>query len=307
MNESPDDRKPTAVAAGFEKEFLTVPIAALLPTRSLRKTIRASQKYHTIAVTIREVGLVEPPAIARIPGNDEQFLLVDGHVRIAILKDMGVTEVECLVSHEDEAYTYNKRVSRLAAVQEHKMMLQAIEKGVPADVIAKKLDVNERTVRRKVRLLEGICPEAEDLLKDKPCPMAVFDILRRMVPLRQIEAAEFMVNANNYTVNYASAILAGTPHEQLVQTDKLKRVRGLTPEAMARMERELARLQEQITSIQDSYGPDHLQLTVAKGYVAKLLGNARVVRYLMHHQPEFLSEFQAIAEMTTTLPSEAAE
>src|SRR5690606_20494847 len=216
-------------------------------------------------------------------------------------------EVECLVSHEDEAYTYNKRVSRLAAVQEHKMILQAIEKGVPADVIAKKLDVNERTVRRKVKLLEGICPEAEDLLNDKPCPMAVFDIMRRMVPLRQIEAAEFMVNANNYTVNYASAILAGTPHEQLVQTDKLKRVKGLTPEAMARMERELARLQEQITSIQDSYGPDHLQLTVAKGYVAKLLGNARVVRYLMQHRPEFLSEFQAIAEMTTTLPSEPAE
>lgn len=63
--------------------------------------------------------------------------------------------------------------------------------------------------RRKVKLLEGICPEAEDLLNDKPCPMAVFDIMRRMVPLRQIEAAEFMVNANNYTVNYASAILAG--------------------------------------------------------------------------------------------------
>jgi hypothetical protein len=307
MNEAVDTRKPAAIADAFEKEFLTVPIAAILPTRPLRKTIKASHKYHTITVTIREVGLVEPPAVARIPGNDEQFLLVDGHVRIEILKDMGVTEVECLVSHEDEAFTYNKRISRLAAVQEHKMILQAIERGLAAAEIAKKLDVNPSTIRRKVRLLEGICPEAEDLLKDKSCPMAVFDILKRMVPLRQIEAAEFMANANNYTVNYASAILAGTPHDQLIQTDKLKRLKGLTPEAMARMERELARLQEQITSIQDSYGPDHLQLTVAKGYVAKLLGNARVVRYLMQHRPEFLSEFQAIAEMTTTLPSEAAE
>ena len=82
-------------------------------------------------------------------------------------------------------------------------------------------------------------------------------------------------------------------------------MRGITPEAMARMERELARLQEGITSIQDSYGQDHLQLTVIKGYLAKLLGNARVVRYLMQHRPEFLTEFQAITEMASTPPPEA--
>lgn len=49
-------------------------------------------------------------------------------------------------------------------------------------------------------------------------------------------------------------------------------------------------------------GQDHLHLTVVKGYLAKLLGNARVVRYLMLHW----SEFQAIADMTSTLPPEAA-
>jgi hypothetical protein len=78
----------------------------------------------------------------------------------------------------------------------------------------------------------------------------------------------------------------------------------MTPEAMARMERELARLQEGITSIQETYGQDHLQLTVIKGYLAKLLGNARVVRYLMQNRSEFLTEFQSIAEMTSALPSE---
>ena len=107
----------------------------------------------------------------------------------------------------------------------------------------------------------------------------MFEILKRMVALRQIEAAEFMINANNYTVNYASAILAGTPQDQLLEANKPKRVKGVTPEAMARMERELARLQEQMASIQDSYGKDHLHLTVTKGYLAKLLGNGRVVRY----------------------------
>lgn len=301
------DNKTASVATGFETEFVTVLISALLPTRTLRKTIKASKKYQTIAIAIREIGLVEPPVIARIPSNGDQFLLLDGHVRIEVLKDMGQLEVDCLVSKDDEAFTYNKRISRLAAIQEHKMIVKAIERGVPEADIARVLDVNVNTIQRKVRLLNGICSEAEDLLKDKPCPMAVFETLKRMVPLRQIEAAEFMVNANNYTVNYASAILAGTPQDQLVEADKPKRVKGMTSEAMARMEREFARLQEQISSIQDSYGQDHLQLTVAKGYLSKLLSNSRVLRHLVQYRPEFLSEFQAITEMTTTLPAEAAE
>src|SRR5690606_13013921 len=117
------------------------------------------------------------------------FLLLDGHVRIEVLKDMGQLEVECLVSKDDEAFTYNKRVSRLAAIQEHKMIAKAIERGVPEAAIARVLDINVNTVQRKVRLLNGICSEAEELLKDKPCPMAVFELIKRMMPLRQIEAA----------------------------------------------------------------------------------------------------------------------
>ena len=162
-----------------------------------------------------------------------------------------------------------------------------------------------QSVRRKVKMLDGISEEVASILKDKQCPMAVFEILRKMKVLRQIEAAELLVNANNYSVAYASAILAGTPQSQLVDGSKPKLLKRLTPEAMARMEGELARLQESFTSIQDSYGQDHLQLTVIKGYVAKLLGNARIVRYLMQNRPDFMAEFQTIAEMTTTLPPEA--
>ncbi len=61
-----------------------------------------------------------------------------------------------------------------------------------------------------------------------------------------------LVNANNYSVAYVNAILAGTPQAQLVESSKPKKIKGITPEAMARMEQELARLQEGIASIQDT-------------------------------------------------------
>lgn len=293
------------VQLGFENDCVTIPVADILPVRVLSKSIKSSRKYTQITASIREIGLVEPPVVARNGDSSGSWLLLDGHVRIEVLKDLGQEQVECLVSTDDEAFTYNKRISRIAPIQEHRMILKAIERGVSEEKIAAALDLNPRSIQRKVKLLDGICPEAVAILKDKACTAAVFSTLRKMIPLRQIEAAELMVNANNYSVAYISAILAGTPQAQLVEANKPKRINGVTPQAVARMEKELARLQEGITKIQDTYGQDHLQLTVLRGYVGKLLGNARVVRYLMQTRPEFLSEFQTIAEMKSVVPAEA--
>ncbi|MEE4349122.1 MAG: plasmid partitioning protein RepB C-terminal domain-containing protein [Pacificimonas sp.] len=293
------------VQLGFENDCVTIPVADILPVRVLSKSIKSSRKYTQITASIREIGLVEPPVVARSSDAGGSWLLLDGHVRIEVLKDLGQEQVECLVSTDDEAFTYNKRVSRIAPIQEHRMILKAIERGVSEEKIAAALDLNPRSIQRKVKLLDGICPEAVAILKDKACTAAVFTTLRKMIPLRQIEAAELMVNANNYSVAYISAILAGTPQAQLVEANKPKRINGVTPQAVARMEKELARLQEGITQIQDTYGQDHLQLTVLRGYVAKLLGNGRVVRYLVQTRPEFLSEFQTIAEMESVVPAEA--
>ena len=60
-----------------------------------------------IAASIREVGLVEPPVVARDRGEMGKFLLLDGHLRVDVLKDLGQTDVCCLISTDDEAYTYN--------------------------------------------------------------------------------------------------------------------------------------------------------------------------------------------------------
>lgn len=302
MSRGSKSATPEAVTLGFESDCVTVPVKAVLPVRTLGASVKSSRKYRQITASIKEVGLVEPPVVSRSPDQDGSYLLLDGHIRIEVLKDLGIEQVECLVSTDDEAFTYNKRISRLAPIQEHRMIRKAIERGVSGEKIALALDLNPRTIVRKARLLDGICEEAVGILKDKPCTMVVFETLRKMKTLRQIEAAELMANANNYSVAYISAILAGTPQAQLADTTKPKKMKGITPEAMARMERELARLQEGITSIQDSYGRDHLQLTVIKGYLGKLLGNARIVRYLMQHRPEFLAEFQAIAEMAPGPP-----
>ena len=286
MNKPTDSGTVNPIAQAFGSHFVVVPLASILPVKAIEKNTKSSHKYRQIAASIREIGLVEPPVVIKDSRDTNSYLLLDGHLRIEALRDLGQTEVECLISTDDEAFTYNKRISRLSAVQEHRMITKAIERNVSRDKIARALDINVRSISRKVQLLDGICEEAIGQLKDKMCPLAVFDVLRKMNPLRQIEAAELFINANNFSVSYASAILAGTPQTQLVTPQTPKRLKGMTAEAIARMERELSRLQEAISSIQDSYGQDHLHLTVVKGYLRKLIANERVAHYLEQYQPE---------------------
>ena len=76
-----------------------------------------------------------------------------------------------------------------------------------------------------------------------------------------------------------------------------KAIRGVSKEQIAVMERESANLEREVRLAERTYGADHLDLVLARGYVAKLIGNARIVRYLARHYPEFLPEFQRIAEV----------
>jgi hypothetical protein len=235
--------------------------------------------------------------VSRDRGERGKYLLLDGHLRIEILKDMGAAEVCCLVSTDDEAFTYNRRVSRIAIIQEHKMILKAIERGVPEERLARALNVNVDAIRRKRKLLDGICPEAAELLKDKHVPINAFAEIKKMAPFRQIEAAELMVAMNKYTINYAKSLFAATPQNQLSAGHKRKSVKGLTDEQVALMERESASLEREFKIAEQSYGTDHLDLVLTRGFLVKVLGNARVVRYLAQHHQEILSEFQKIAEL----------
>jgi hypothetical protein len=288
----------------FLSKCVRVPIANLLPLKSLRPSVKDSIKYQQILSSIRDVGLVELPAISPIPNRRGHYFLLDGHVRIEVLKELGHVEVDCLVAIDDDTYSYNKRINRLSAVQDHKMIVRAMERGVSAERLSKALGLSPLTIKHRFRLLNGICEDAVALLADTTCPAKVFEVLRQMKPVRQIEAAELMVGNKNFSVMFANALLAATASTQLAYETKPQFDPQVSPESIARMERELAALQMQIKIVEDDYGPDVLHLTVIKGYLAKLLSNATVVRWLAKHQPEYLKEFQRLSEMTD-LPGES--
>ncbi len=284
------------IAQSFEKTTLRIRLSDILPLRDVTDKVRKSSKYNQIYASIREVGIIEPPVVIRDKDDANLYHLLDGHLRMDILKANNASEVVCLVATEDEAFTYNKRINKLATIQEHKMILNAIQKGVPEERLSKALNINIHSIRKKRDLLKGICEEVADLLKDKQVPMHTFRQLRYMKPVRQIAAAQLMIAMNKFTANYAMSLVAASSDEELVDPER-KKIGGLSADKRALMEQESAKLDAEISEIEKSYGADHLDLVLAIGYVTKLLGNVRVVRHMAKHHPDILSEFQKIAEL----------
>jgi hypothetical protein len=297
------------VRLGFERDIVVLKLTQIVQLKTLRPGAKESKKYTQILSSVRAIGLVEPPVVTPDHKQQGTYFLLDGLLRVEALKDIGRDDVECLVSTDDEAYTYNKRINRLSAVQEHRMIVRAMDRGVPVEKIAEALELDVSTIRRRFRMLDGICTEAIEMLKETNCPMKSFEILRQMAPIRQVEAADLMIGQNNFSTMFAEAMLAATPESQLVDPRKKKPTRGnpVTSEQIARMERELASLQSQVRSVEESFGIDNLHLTVAKGYVTKILSNTRVTRWLEQNRQEYLGEFRSIAEINSIGMRPAAE
>ncbi len=283
---------------GFLDETVLVPLDRIAPTRALPKNIHRSRKYRTILASVRDVGIIEPLAVYPDKGEKDEsgYILLDGHLRLAALHEIGEEKALCLVSTDDESFTYNRRINRISAIQEHKMIVQAIKRGVSQERIAVALDIDVRRVRERENMLHGIAPEAVELLKDKMVSIHVFGLLRKMKPLAQIETAEMMISANRYTLTYAKVLLAAMPPEKLLKPEKKADLKGISPEDIARMEREMERLQHEYRNVEETLGDTMFTLVVAKGYMNKLLKNETVADYLDRHHSSLLGELRTVMD-----------
>jgi hypothetical protein len=115
-----------------------------------------------------------------------------------------------------------------------------------------------------------------------------------MKPMRQIEVAELLATANNFSVPYTKALLAATPPDMLVEPERHKSVDGLTSEQMAKMTKEMETLQRDLKAIEESHGNQVLNLVLARGYLTKLFNNDQVARYLNERHSDLFTELQTI-------------
>lgn len=281
---------------GFIPEPITLALDRILPSRKTPEGLNTSRKFKQIMASMEAVGLIEPLSVGKADKNTGQHILLDGHMRLLALRQLGYVDAPCLIATDDESYTYNNRINRISSIQEHHMLRRAVERGVSPERLAKALNVDISQIHKKVSLLEGICPEAVEMLKDQHFSANLGSVLRKLKPTRQVECVELMLTANNMTVAYAEALLAATPPQLLVSEKRPRKISGVTAEQMVKMEREMGNIQGQLKLVEKSYGQDVLLLVLARGYLGKLIDNKAVFRFLSQRQPDVLAEFENIIQ-----------
>lgn len=285
---------PLNTLLGFDLETYQLPLDHLLPSKKLQDGIIGSRKYKQLVSSIKEIGLIEPLSVIQPDPAKPQFLLLDGHLRALALKTLGLDVAPCLLARDDETFTYNNRLNRLSTIQEHVMIRRAIERGVGKERLARAFNVKLNAITRRVNLLDGISPEAIALLQDQQFTPDVTRILRNMKPARQVEAVELMVASGTVSVAHADALLKATPPEQRCDARSHARAKEPPMEQIVKLEKEMSQVHTQYRDAENHYGSDLLNLVLAKGYLAKLLGNEAVKTFVGNQAPEILEHFEMV-------------
>lgn len=130
------------------------------------------------------------------------------------------------IGHDPTASPYcagTKRTAKYAQIAASGREVGLVEPPVAAkDRNNPRKDLNAHAIKIKRKLLDGVCAEAAELLKDKHVPINAFAEFKKMAPMRQIEAAELMVAMNKYTTSYAESLFAATPRDQLADSTRKK-------------------------------------------------------------------------------------
>lgn len=282
---------------GFERETLNLRLDQISPAKRIDSTILKGRKFKQILASIKEVGIIEPLVVAGKTARSENYMLLDGHLRLEALKEIGQTHTTCLISKDDETYTYNKYISRKSPIQEHRMIQKMVKNGVSEEKIARTLNINVKSITQKRSLLEGICPEALDLLKDKMLATPAFHCLKKMKPARQIECAMIMIDMNDFSGRQARGMLMATAPAQLIERKKSRGYKKYNPIRHNSLEDEFAHLERKYKLIKKDIGQQNLILQFSKNYIMHLLGNPRIMRFLNQNHPCILEEFQKLSGM----------
>ena len=158
-----------------------------------------------------------------------------------------------------------------------------------------------------VRSRPGICPEVTALLHYHWIPWKTQDVLRAMMPARQIAVVRTMIGLDDVSYPRALSLLARTPRDMLEDevSENLACAVAYKAPGLAYSDGETR--DEKYNEFERRYGIDQLDLVLAKGCLKRLLANPRVVDYLANRHPDILAGFREAAGTRRPTKTEAPD
>jgi hypothetical protein len=283
--------KQVPAVVNFRREVVELPLKYLVALKERKPRLTEDRRYKHMRESLEHNGLVDPLSI--LPQAKDRYLVVDGDLRLNVLKDLRITKARCTRILEEEFYGYSRRVTVLSPIAEHVMILEALSNGVTEERLAAELRVGVRAIRLRKRLLNGIAPKAVELLKDQRVSSITLGFLRKMKSLQQIQAAQLMISANDCSSVFAAVLSDLTsPRKRRTRKQKGKTVERSQSGISSLFKDDMDSLVSELNRVRRTYGTDALAVTVGCRWLEHLSQNAAVAEYLRRNHAKVHQQLQ---------------
>jgi hypothetical protein len=265
-----------------------VPVSELVPLH--KRWVRKSS-FGKLRASIQAVGLIEPLCVYPEGG---QYIILDGYLRYRACVELGVASVPCLILPTKEAYTPNRMVNHLSAVQENRMIAQSLG-TLDEETLASALGIASIKHRINAKLLNQLHPQVISAFDEKNVPLRqCARDLTFVKPEYQLVVLEEMEKAGDFSPAYARTLIVRAP-------DLLRNENGRRSTPWSHGEVEKKNLASKLDDAEKrfdfyaglyrQYVADLLKLCI---YVRRLLTSKEIGAFLKAQHPDILERFQEI-------------
>jgi ParB-like partition proteins len=282
------------IKTSFDLRPIKVPLNRLRETAP-RHGHRDLRSFQSVLASIKEVGILQPIVVC--PAHEHGvYKILDGHLRYYALKELSIEKIDCIVSLDDERYTFGAQINYLNPIQRAKMITKAVKNGLSPERIAKALDLDPKKIITQMNIMEGLDDRVKELLKTTPVSSGVLNSLKKVREIRQIQIADAMVMNNNFSINYVRGMVLATPKSLFRETKNAQPKRYMHSGMLESMGYERSNVQVKVKEIMPIYNKNVFELTTIIAFLRKILNDPILVGYLSKHFSDIHNEFVKIAE-----------
>lgn len=267
-----------------------IPIEQLIPLKEREINFKKNRGFKKILLTIQTVGLVEPLCV--YPENGS-YIILDGYLRYKAFQQLGVEMVPCQIQQSKEAYTYNRMVNNLSAVQQSRMLRQSLE-TIDRKTIEEAFGIQSIKYRLATDILNQLHPDVIKVVDKEFMTRRCATELTNVNKERQQQILKEMNRTKDYSISFARALVIKTPPEMRSRNRKQKKP---WKDNLAKKKQLVEKLEEVekrydfYTNLYRQYSADLLKLCV---YARKLITNENIRAHLENNLPEILERFERI-------------
>ena len=267
-----------------------VEIERLVPLKERDINLRKNRGYKKILSSISTIGLIEPLCTYKENGD---YIILDGFLRYKALQQLGVKTAPCLIYSTKEAYTFNRMINKLSAVQESRMLRESLKK-IDQNTVADVFGIKSIQYRLGTDLLKQIDQKIISAVDKGVMSRRCARELTYVKSPRQVEILQEMEKSGDYSISFARAMVIKTPAGMRNNKKKDKKPWQGNSDRKQMLANKLETVQKRYdfyTNLYRQYAADLLKLFI---YVRELITNDKVRTYMDINNPDILERFENI-------------